>query len=45
MVFSNRMAPIIRLPSKLGLVMIRLRISWMRSNISVSLEYSSSPTP
>ena len=34
-----------RLPSKLGLVMMRVRISCTRSNISASVEYSSSPMP
>ena len=38
MVFSKRMAPRMRLPLKLGLVMIRERISCMRANISSSLE-------
>src|SRR5690606_28187593 len=39
------MAPMIRSPSNAGLVMMRVRISWMRSNISCSFEYASSPTP
>ncbi len=42
---SNRIAPRTRSPLKLGLVMIRLRISCMRVNISSSLEYASSPMP
>jgi hypothetical protein len=44
-VFSKRIAPMIRSPVKAGLVMMRVRISWMRSYISVSFEYASSPTP
>jgi hypothetical protein len=31
--------------AKLGLVMMRLRISWMRSNISSSSAYWTSPSP
>ena len=38
MVFSNRMAPMIRSPLKLGLVTIRVRISCTTENISSSLE-------
>ena len=34
-----------RSPVKLGLVMMRVRISWMRSNISSSPEYWLSSTP
>jgi hypothetical protein len=45
MVFSNRIAPTIRSPSNAGLVMMRVRISWMRSNISSSPEYASALTP
>jgi len=45
MVSSNRMAPTIRSPVKLGLVMIRVRISWMRSSISVSSANWSFSTP
>src|SRR5918994_221836 len=44
-VFSNRIAPSTRSPLKLGLLMIRVRISCMRSNISCSLEYWLSSTP
>jgi hypothetical protein len=38
MVFSNRMAPMTFSPEKQGEVMMRLRISWMRANISSSFE-------
>ena len=37
-VISKRIAPSTLSPLKLGLVMIRLRISWMRSNMSSSEE-------
>ena len=36
---------VLRSPEKLGLTMIRVRISWMRSNISTSFVYASGPTP
>ena len=41
-VISNRIAPRMRSPLKAGLVMMRVRISWIRSNISSSPEYASS---
>jgi hypothetical protein len=44
-VFSNRIAPSTLSPLKAGLLMIRVRISWMRSYISVSPEYIDSSTP
>ena len=37
-VISNRIEPRIRSPVNTGLVMIRVRISWIRSYISASLE-------
>ena len=44
-VSSNKIAPMMRSPSKLGLWMIRLRISCINANISSSSEYRSSPMP
>ena len=45
MVSSNRMAPRMRSPSKLGLGMIRLRMSCINANISSSSAYWSSSMP
>ena len=44
-VSSNRMAARIRSPLKAGLVMMRVRIAWMRSIISPSLDQRSSAIP
>ena len=45
MVISNRIAPSTRSPLNAELVMMRLRISWIRSNIASSPEYASSSMP
>ena len=45
MVFSKRMAPRIRSPLKLGLVMMRVRMSWMIENISSSFDQAPSSMP
>ena len=44
-VASNRMAARTRLPPKEGLVMMRVRIAWMRSIISTSLDQLPSGIP
>ena len=44
-VFSNRIAAMIRSPSKLGLVMMRVRIWCTSANISSSLVHAPSLIP
>ena len=45
MVCSNRMAARMRSPVKTGLVTMRVRIAWTRSNISASSAYAERGMP
>jgi len=44
-VISNRIAAMTLSPLNAGLVMMRERMAWTRSNISASVEYALSSTP